>query len=64
MLRKNDSYSFAGASELGLRAVSTADEAGRENYTDGYVQIAPRAYNSDSGSFDRPWPFGPESGVM
>lgn len=29
-----------------------------------YVQIQPRAYNSESRSFDRPWPFGPESSVQ
>jgi hypothetical protein len=25
------------------------------------VTIAPRTYNSETESFDRPWPFGPES---
>ena len=46
---------------LGLTGCSTADGTGGHNYTGGYVQIAPRAYNSESRSFDRPWPFGPES---
>jgi hypothetical protein len=26
------------------------------------VTIGPRTYNSETRSFDRPWPFGPESG--
>jgi hypothetical protein len=26
------------------------------------VTIGPRIYNSETRSFDRPWPFGPESG--
>jgi hypothetical protein len=26
------------------------------------VTIGPRAYNSETQSFDRPWPFGPKSG--
>ena len=46
---------------LGLTGCSTADGTVRHNYTGGYVQIAPRAYDSESRSFDRPWPFGPES---
>jgi hypothetical protein len=46
---------------LGLTGCSTADGTVRHNYTGGYVQIAPRAYDSESRSFERPWPFGPES---
>jgi hypothetical protein len=46
---------------LGLTGCSTAEGTVRHNYTGGYAQIAPRAYNSESRSFDRPWPFGPES---
>jgi hypothetical protein len=45
---------------LGLTVCSTVDGTGRHNYTGGYAQIAPRAYNSESRSFDRPRPFGPE----
>ena len=30
--------------------------------TDDNVTIGPRTYNSETRSFDRPWPFGPESG--
>jgi hypothetical protein len=26
------------------------------------VTIGPRVYNSETRGFDRPWPFGPESG--
>jgi hypothetical protein len=46
---------------LGLTGCSTANGTGGHKYTSGYVQIFPRAYNSESRSFDRPWPFGPES---
>ena len=46
---------------LGLTGCSTAEGTVRHNHTDGYAQIAPRAYNPESRSFDRPWPFGPES---
>jgi hypothetical protein len=46
---------------LGLTGCSTVDGTGRHNYTGGYVQIAPRVYNSEDRGFDRPWPFGPES---
>jgi hypothetical protein len=58
---------------LGLTGCSTADGTGRHNYTGWYAQIAPgvdsapsvdigsSVYNSESHSFDRPWPFGPES---
>jgi hypothetical protein len=30
--------------------------------TGGNVTIGPRVYNSETRGFDRPWPFGPESG--
>jgi hypothetical protein len=46
---------------LGLTACSTAGGTARRNYKGGYADIPPRAYNSESRSFDRPWPFGPES---
>jgi hypothetical protein len=46
---------------LGLTACSTADGTARRNYKGGYADILPRAYNSESRSFDRPWPFGPEA---
>ena len=46
---------------LGLTACSTADGTARHNDRGGYAYIPPRAYNSESRSFDRPWPFGPES---
>jgi hypothetical protein len=32
--------------------------------TGDYVTIGPRTYNSESRSFDRPWPFGPESSAQ
>jgi hypothetical protein len=46
---------------LGLTGCSNADGTVGQNYRGGYVQIAPRAYDAESRSFDRPWPFGPES---
>ncbi len=46
---------------LGLTGCSTAGRAVGQNRTGGYVQIQSRTYNSESRSFDRPWPFGPES---
>jgi hypothetical protein len=45
---------------LGLTSCSTADPPVRHS-TAAYIEIAPRAYNSESRGFDRPWPFGPES---
>jgi hypothetical protein len=29
--------------------------------TGSYITIGPSSYNPESRSFDRPWPFGPES---
>jgi len=33
-----------------------------EPQTGDNVTIGPRTYDSDTRDFDRPWPFGPESG--
>jgi hypothetical protein len=46
---------------LALTGCSTAGRTAGQNRTHGYVQIGARTYNSESRSFDRPWPFGPES---
>jgi hypothetical protein len=46
---------------LGLTACSTTEGTAKRHYKGGYADIAPRSYNSESRSFDRPWPFGPES---
>ena len=46
---------------LGLTACSTANGTARHNYRGGYADISLRSYNTESRSFDRPWPFGPES---
>jgi hypothetical protein len=46
---------------LGLTACSTTGGTARRSYSGGYADISPRAYNTESRSFDRPWPFGPES---
>jgi hypothetical protein len=32
--------------------------------TGNNVTIGPRDYNSETRGFDRPWPFGPESGTQ
>jgi hypothetical protein len=32
--------------------------------TSDNVTIGPRTYNPEGRSFDRPWPFGPESGAQ
>jgi hypothetical protein len=37
--------------------------AGRTQSHD-YVTIGSRTYNSETKSFDRPWPFGPEGGAQ
>jgi hypothetical protein len=29
-----------------------------------YVTIGPRSYNPEAKDFERPWPFGPESGAQ
>ena len=46
---------------LGLTACSSTGGTARHNYRGGYADIPPRAYNSESRGYDRPWPFGPES---
>ena len=46
---------------LGLTACSSADGTARHNDRAGYADIPPRAYNSESRGYDRPWPFGSES---
>jgi hypothetical protein len=46
---------------LGLAGCSTAGETALQNQTGDHLQIAARTYDSESRSFDRPWPFGPES---
>jgi hypothetical protein len=46
---------------LGFTGCSSVDPPAGKNQTVDYVTIGPRAYNSESQSFDRPLPFGPES---
>jgi len=46
---------------MGMTGCSTADPMVGHNDTNSYVTISPRTYNTESRSFDRPWPFGPES---
>ena len=56
---------FAACSEVGdlprTRAtVNLQSPAVGERQTSDNVTIGPRTYNSESKSFERPWPFGPE----
>ena len=55
---------FTGCSSLDTGIHSTANlvsaAAGKHEIGDN-VNIGPRTYNSKDRSFDRPWPFGPES---
>jgi hypothetical protein len=46
---------------LGLTNSAIAGGRARHNHATGYPQIRPSVYNSEEHSFDRPWPFGPES---
>ena len=64
-LNKNTYLSFLvivpAIALLGMTGCSTSGGTVGPNFTGGYVQIAPSAYNPESRSFDRPWPYGPES---
>jgi hypothetical protein len=64
---------FAVMCSTALAACSHVNETARANATVGFqsavtgklqtvdnVAIGPRTYNSETQSFDRPWPFGPE----
>jgi hypothetical protein len=60
------SMAFAACSDLagtaGTRAtVSFQSAAVGERQTRDNITIGPATYNSESRSFERPWPFGPES---
>ena len=46
---------------MGITRCSTADPIVKDNYAGSNVTISPRTYNTEGRSFDRPWPFGPES---
>jgi hypothetical protein len=46
---------------LGVTGCSSFDARRQENRTVGYVEIGPQTYNTESGNFERPWPFGLES---
>jgi hypothetical protein len=46
---------------MGITGCSTADPIVKDNYAGSNVTISPRTYNTEGRSFDRPWPFGPES---
>jgi len=60
------SLAFAACSDVAgtagtHRAVNLQRAAVGEPETGDNVTIGPRNYNSETRSFDRPWPFGPES---
>jgi hypothetical protein len=60
------SLAFAACSDLGSRpgtsaSVNLQSAAVGERQSGDNVTIGPRTYNSESKSFERPWPFGPES---
>jgi hypothetical protein len=44
------------------QAVNLQSAVAGEHQTIDNVTIGPRTYNLASRGFDRPWPFGPESG--
>jgi len=46
---------------LGIAGCTTAGGTAKQSHAGGYVHIAASTYNTESRSFDRPWPFGPES---
>ena len=60
------SMAFAACSDVGGTAgthatVNLQSAAVGKHQTGDNVTIGPRTYNSETQSFDRPWPFGPES---
>jgi hypothetical protein len=61
------SMAFAACSDVAgtpgtHQAVNLQSAAVGHAKTVDNVTIGPRTYNSETRSFDRPWPFGPESG--
>ena len=46
---------------LSLATSFTADAKVKHHNRTASVTIGAQAYNSEGHSFDRPWPFGPES---
>jgi hypothetical protein len=59
------SMAFAACSDLASEAgthptVNLQSARVGEPQTGGNVTIGPATYNSESQSFERPWPFGPE----
>ena len=63
------SLTFAGCSDFGGTAgtrttVNLQNGAVGEGQTGDNLTIGPSTYNSETRSFDRPWPFGPESNAQ
>jgi hypothetical protein len=61
------SMAFAACSDVAgtpgtQQAVNLQSAVVGHAQTGDNVTIGPRTYNSETRSFDRPWPFGPESG--
>jgi hypothetical protein len=57
------SSSVAGTART-HRVVNLQTSLVGERQASDNVTIGARTYNSESRSFDRPWPFGPESGAQ
>jgi hypothetical protein len=62
------SLAFAACSDLagtpGTHQTVNLQSAVAGARTGDYVTIGSRTYNPEARSFDRPWPFGPESGAQ
>ena len=61
------SMAFAGCSDVAgtpekSQAVNLQSAVAGKPQTGDNVTIGPATYNPESRGFDRPWPFGPESG--
>jgi len=63
------SMAFAACSNLSGKAeshptVNLQSLAVGKTQTSDYLTIGKRTYNTETRSFDRPWPFGPEGGAQ
>jgi hypothetical protein len=63
------SLAFAACSDLAgtpgtHQTVNFQSAVAGELRTGDNVTIGPRTYNTETRSFDRPWPFGPEGGAQ
>jgi hypothetical protein len=63
------SMAFAACSDVAgtpgtHQAVNLQSAVVGRAWTTDNVTIGPRVYNTETRSFDRPWPFGPEAGAQ